>query len=413
MAVRTQSMILSWGRDYDFGPWGNPVLTNVRSSKIGFDVSRSDFANGILLDDDELTGTYRSIVRTVNGMYSWGPGEVLHVGAASGIAIRATDGVTEYWFNAGAWVAATTSAHWNAPADMYAALPAWTRKKLGFVVRLTRSTVDEDSPVLMGVNAVVRILFMQTVEDALRASSWQDDVLTRVIMPQLATIRLSGVQELTVDATTQASLSFAAGVAEYPHDVTDIEAVFNRTTWVEIPGTYNAIARVWTPTTPMAVGTKLHVRYGYKPSVVHTGDADYISLRQPEILIEMVREETGRQAISYQAVRSKTSNAALTVKAPASYQYTFSGRVLAARATERDRMMAAIHRLFSVRQTFISSTTSLPIEVWLVAEPHETGNVIGDGFDMRFTLAADMECWHGEESSRVTTAEDGFSPSVA
>lgn len=406
-------MILSWGRDYDFGPWGNPVLTDLVSSKVAFDISRCDFDRGVFLDTDKLTGTYRSIVRTVGGMYSWGPAEVLIVGAATGVKIRATDGVTDYWFRSGAWAPAVASTDWNAPADLYSAMPFWTKKPLGFVVKLSRSSASHDSPILMGINAVVRVLFMQTASEPLRASSWQDDVLTRVLMTQLATIRLSGVQEITIAAGDVASLSFAAGVAELPHNVTAIEAVFNRTTWVEIPGTFNPTTKIWTPTAPMTVGTQVHVRYAFRPSVVHTGDADYISITQPEILVESVSETGGRRIVAYPAVRSLSSHGAVSVKGPTSYQYLFGIRVLAARATERDRLMSEMHRLFEVRKTFLSPTTSLPVEIWLVDGSMETGNIIGDGFDMRLTLAADTECWHGEESIRATTADDGFTPSVA
>jgi hypothetical protein len=202
-------------------------------------------------------------------------------------------------------------------------------------------------------------------------------------------------------------------VAEYPHDVTDIEAVFNRATWSQIPGQFNATTKTWTPESPLPAGIRLHVRYGYRPAVAHTGDSDYFSTSQPEILVESVKEIDLGRPIGTLAVRSLTDRQCVDVPVPTARRYQFGLRMIAAKATERDRLLAAVHQMFDVPRVYISPTTSLAIVIGLIPGSGETGNVIGDGFDERLSLAADTECWHGEESTRATTGVDGFSPVVS
>lgn len=417
MAVTSQkSLVLYWGPDFDDGPWGLPTLTNcvtvLPQTAAG---AMAEFAAGIRLAAGSLVGTYRTPVRTLAAFHSWGPAQVvLRPGSATGIRVRLWTGTVEKYWTGTAWATATTSAHWNTIAEVYAHLPTFTGSSLGFTVEISRATTTAVSPVLAGIAAVARVMFASTSGDDTRASSWMDDLLHRVLIRRtLVNVILPGADEFTAAAGSVVDLS--AGVGQFPFDVTGVEAVYDVTAdphlVAPLAGTWNAGTQVWMPTVPFVVGHKIHVRFLFRPEVEHSSDGDFFTDRLPSIVFESVTATSRTRAVGETCVVDEATQVGVAVMTPDAVTYQIQGRVLAARTSDRDRITDALRAWLGDGVVEVSPSTSLPIVLDLAGIP-EPGPVVGSHSDSRFQVTASVQEWAGQERAVKVVIPGGFEPGI-
>lgn len=419
MATSSQkSLVLYWGPDFDAGPWGTATLTHCAIAGAPWGIGATSllpvFASSIKLTSGKTSGTYRTFVRTLGALHSWGPGQfITKPGSPAGITFRLWDGTHEWYWNGTAWVSPTTTSHWNAPADLYDHLPAFTGRTLGFTVKLDRATAAADSPVLAGIVAIGRVLFAQTSADETRASSWNDDVLHRVLVRRARVMLIcEGAEE---PRSVGASMSFLAGNGELPFDITGIEAVYDitadSTLRTPLAGTWNATTKVWTPTMPFPSGHKIHFRVQFRPLVVHSSDPDFFTDKLPCVVFETIEPVRRMRPHGEALVVNETSFAAVAVRAPGSEDLQITGRILAARPTDRDRIIERMRLWLEDGVVEVSPSTSLPVILELQPDM-PAGPVLGDHTDTRFTILATRQDWPGTERVAHVLIPGGYEPTA-
>lgn len=419
MAVTSQkSIVLYWGPDFDAGPWGASTLTGLVHVGRPWATAPTSllpvFKSGLRLASGQTTGTYRTFVRTLGALHSWGPCvPILQPGAPTDVKVRIWDGAADLYWNGSAWVEPSTSAHWNTAAEVYAAMPAYTGRSLGFTVQLSRASATAESPVLAGIAVLGRVLFIQTSADETRASSWNDDVLRRILIRRARQMLIcEGAEEPTAPG---ASLAFGAGVGELPIDVIGVEAVFDITAdptlRSPLAGAWNAGAKTWTPTAPFPAGHRIHARYQFRPLVVHSADLDFFEDRLPCVVFENI-EPAGRQSPTGEIpLVNEATGAAVVVRAPGYEDLRITGRILAARTTDRDRVIEIMREWLEDGTVELSPSTSLPVVLALQPDM-PSGPVIGDHSDTRFTILASRQDWPGLERTAHVLIPGGWMPTA-
>lgn len=417
MAVALHSLVLFWGPDFDSGAWGASTLTDlgVVSVKRAAPTHLGEYESGVRLAKGKLTGTYATYARRLGAWASWGPTQVIG-DVLAGVSCRITPslGGTPYYWNGTAWAAATTQ--WTSLADLYAHLPAWTNASLGFVFKLARTLATDASPVLCGAQTVARVMFAQSSGDPDRASSWEDDLVRRIIIPAAeAVLSVSGSQEFVASTETgpkdRDPLHYAGGLPEFPYNILGVDAVYDTTADVHlqspVAGAWDAAARTWTPTVAWTIGHRYHVRFRFAPWVEANADPEYFADKLPAVVFETVTPQRRRPTSGWVSVASATD--VVSVRAPTSIDGQASCRILASRATDRDRIWQVMEQWLERGVELVSPSTSLSVSLQLLADDGPTP-VLGGGAARHFTVEASWDEWPGEETTNTVLQPGGFAP---
>ena len=406
MALTTDSLVLYWGPDMDFSHWGDPVLedchyTGPRWDNIPEFVS-AQFRDAVSLDDGETEGYYTTPVRSVGALSDWGPGQVvLRSTGGTGVYYQVTDGTDWYYWTGSAWALVSDPSHWSTYTTLYAALPSFTGRSLGFKFKLTRTLSTDDSPLLGGVRVVTRLLFANTEGDETRASSFLDDVLHRILVVRFKEeVVVPGAEEFTVNGETV--LDYSTGVNEFTHQVQGVEAVYdvsddpNLTT--PLTGTWvGGSTKTWTPTTPFTDGHVVHVRFQFIPDVVHTGNRDNFTFKLPALHVEGHRVVSRRSQWDAHQVDDHLTQDSRVVEGFDEEDYEIDCRIIAQQATDRERIMRSVRKyLGRAGIVEVSPSTSEPVAIALL-DDDAMGASEGDALDKRFTLLVRFSNWIGRE----------------
>lgn len=367
--------------------------------------------------DTSATPTVRQSVRGGALVVEWAAIE-LHYSAPTGTTVRARlhDGTSAYYWTGAAW--ASAESNWNTPAEVvanFAAFPVATATSL--TVQWELSTTDEGAtPLVRGFTIAARLMFASrsgTTAAGTRSDGWTDDLVHRVLIPWLAQARTEMSLEKTATAEV-AALDFSNGFGECPAAPNSVQAVYDLDSdslmRSPLAGSWDSGALTWTPTTPIASGTRYLVRADFAPTIAYQGDQHLFVDSLPGLIVESVDGVDDRGYGGDEMVRDIANGTALVV--PKARKKVFRATILAQAvdAVSAMDLYDAIERLMGGRTGahLISSGTGMPVAVQgpSLALPARGDQDVGAA--ARFALVLTTAQFSGPETEAALVTEVTF-----
>lgn len=211
------------------------------------------------------------------------------------VDVRLFDGVSQYVYSGGAWVAA--GALWNTAAEVATGIAAWTKRALGFVFRLRGTSTA--TPAVYGVDVIGEMTLRRASVDSRLPDAWHEDAILRTFARALlAGVECNRAHEVvtTSEPPVVEVVSYSNGIDEQPYDVTGVSEAWNLTLdpgmTASLAGSWNAVAKTWTAGAAVAKGSRLLLLLKYLPEFALGGDIDYEYAHLPVVAVEGIRSRT-------------------------------------------------------------------------------------------------------------------------
>jgi hypothetical protein len=221
--------------------------------------------------------TVRTWVTNPTASREWLMLEVVGVRpAGTFIRFRLSDGSSDFFWNGGAWVAASGPAEWSTEAELSANMREFPAGPLQIVASL-ETTNPKRTPSI----AEIKVLF----EGVLFA---QEDLLIRTL---LRTVRedVRPVGEFAI-RTIAAGTMISLAEIETPYDIVGVDSAFDADADPDlrrdVAASYDAPSRTLTLSKAIPAGRLVRVRFTYAPPVMFTTGQNYVELAKvPAITI--------------------------------------------------------------------------------------------------------------------------------
>lgn len=274
---------------------------------------RIDLAGGLRLNPDHLGGTasYISLphdpangfwfdLGTTHSVATWVTNptsvkewlgfqvDIIHVYDANGTKIsidryRLGDGTTTYWWDGGAWTAASLDSEWNTEGETatnIATFPA-TTQSLQIFVNL-QTPISSESPKLLALKVIYG-------GDISHIYDYVTVSLTRALAAGVTPIGRVNIQQ----QDTGTEFVFDTSDIETPYDVIDIDSVYDLDSdpneIVDLASSYDSGSKIVTLNASVNVGTNLRARFTYRPQIAVRTSRDYTEVEKtPSIQVESV-----------------------------------------------------------------------------------------------------------------------------
>lgn len=281
---------------------------------------------------------------------------------------RLTDGTDEYYWDGAAWTVSTTS--WSTEAEIannIATFPV-AAQTIGVLVNLV-TTDGTVTPTLYRV----KILWGSDIE-------FKEDLIFRSIVPELReNIRPisdflieKAASSTTIDLNTDFPL-------KTPYDVVEIDSVYDHdgdpNHLTDLFSSYDTGTKVITLTSSVAAGTKVWIKFIYRPDVVVLRKRTYSELAKvPAIVVSDVNEvDSAESVLGGDAVINRSSGAGTRVFAPSQIDIEFQLRCLTDKSRDQTRLNDEIKRHFEQQPLLRSRGLDESYRLWLIDEYDHQG----------------------------------------
>ena len=375
-------------------------------------------------DTATTTATVKHAAQGGTLVQEWAAVELFYEApTGSTVEARVHDGSgNEFYWDGGSWSAAGAG-DWNTPADVeanFSSLDPAVVEKVGIEWRLQTSDKTV-TPFVFGAYIAARLVFNRVWSESLDpvdrgADSWDDDAINCVLLPWLRMATPEYSDQITLGAETSA-LDYSAGVGDSTQSVASVQAVYDLDADPRmrspLAGSWDAVAKTFTFTTPVAANTTISVRMELELRALFQGSQHLLLDVLPHLLIESMTRDAGRGRAGRLHVRDKVNLDSISVRAPR--EVTFSGTLLAQadRFTTAAEVYQAVDRLtddaggavvISPCTGFASSIRISPIK-----RPGRGDQEIDAAARFDFSLTTLQ--YHGSEGTEKLVDEDGFQAS--
>jgi hypothetical protein len=257
----------------------------------------------------------------------------------TGHGYRLGNGTNEYWWNGASWEINTTS--WNTEEEIATNITSFsvTEKSIQVIINLTTTNASY-TPLLQSV----KILYSSDIE-------FQEDIVRSMISNLKDNIRPNSSHVVTLTSDTDTIDLINDFPLKTQHDIVDIDSVFNHDTDsnhdIDIFSSYDSGTKTITLNAVQTTGSKIWIRFIYKPSVAVTTKRTYTEIgKVPCIVISDINHTAKRQGQADNSVMNNTTGIGTRVKAPSMIDIEFMIRCLTEKALDQHRLIDEIRRHF-------------------------------------------------------------------
>lgn len=279
---------------------------------------------------------------------------------------RLGDGVSEYWWDGGAWVVNNTD--WNTEAEIANNIATFPVDERALQVTINLRTADTRvTPELYQI----KVLYKSDIDH-------HEDYVLRSFIPELKENVRPIARALAEMADTGTELCFSASDLEAPYEIVDVDAVFNLdddpNLLTDLASSYDADTGIITLNSSVDVGTAMLVRFTYKPLVALTTSRDYIEVAKvPAIHILNVRFIEMSINAQDDTVLNKDSNQGTRVFAPRQGHIEMELLVQTDKQYDQMRLAEELRRYFAKNPLMRSRGMDVKFRLWLVDEYRTEG----------------------------------------